>query len=611
MKHFLRASLPITALTLFVCLLMSCSGNIRQDTQIASLQTELKGQPPASSLPPFPVDRAAAELLNNVIKGSEYFEKSSGPLSSTNSLFFDVPASVTDFAIYRFPVGDDQLVKLTLDLTISAGNQAWVGLADFSKGRWQFGSPTETAISEFDLIGVPGYKSPANNFYFAVIGWNGSSFTVNNATVQTGRDLFSIGGNVSENDFNLMDVTLTLTPGGTEVLTDINGMYSFDLLDPGDYTVAASKPGYGFTPVSIDVTLTDANVSDANFAAEDLGLPSHSVSGNVAYQAGGLQNVMMTLSPGGGSIQTDASGNFSIPGVFDGNYTLTPELAGYVFDPVNIAVNIAGADSSGNNFTASDLGLPSYNVSGNVQYMAAGLQNVAMTLSPGGSSAMTDASGNFTIPGVFDGDYTLTPELVGYEFDPVNIAVNIAGADSTGNNFVATDVASPTYSISGGVTVGTTNLQNVTISIEPGGYLTLTDENGAYSVSGLAPDSYTVTPSKTGFLFTPASANVEITNADVTGVDFDATPDNSGTFTVSGTVGGPPGGLSGAVITLTPGPYSNVSVSGGGYSIINVPSGIYTATCSKSGWLITPSSQQVVVTDGNVTGVNWFATPPF
>lgn len=610
MRHNLRVSIPTAALLLFVCLLMSCSGDARQDTRIDAVNTELSLQPPASTLPDFPVDRAAATLIDSVIKGSEYFEKSSGPLGSTNSLFFDVPANVTDYAIYQYAVADDELLKLTLDLTISAGNQAWVGLADFNKGRWQFGGPTESASSEFDLSAVPGYKSPAGNFYFAVIGWNGSSFTVNSATVQTDRNLFSIGGNVAENDFNLMDVTLTLMPGGAEVLTDINGQYSFNLLEPGDYTVSANKPGYGFTPVNIDVTLVNLDILDANFAAENIGLPSYSVSGNVQYLAAGLQNVDMTLSPGGGSIQTDASGNFTIPGVFDGNYTLTPTLPGYEFDPVSIAVNIAGADSSGNNFTASDLGLPSYNVSGNVQYMAAGLQNVEMTLSPSGSSILTDASGNFTIPGVFDGNYILTPALAGYVFDPVNIAVNIAGADSTGNDFIASDVVGPTYSISGGVTVGTTNLQNVTISIEPGGHLTSTDENGAYSVSGLAPDNYTVTPSKSGFLFSPAFANVEITDADVTGVNFDATPDNSGTFTVSGTVSGPPGGLSGAVVTLTPGPYSNVSVSGGGYSIPNVPSGIYTATCSKSGWLITPASQQVVVVDGNVTGVNWFATPP-
>ena len=67
------------------------------------------------------------------------------------------------------------------------------------------------------------------------------------------------------------------------------------------------------------------------------------------------------------------------------------------------------------------------------------------------------------------------------------------------------------------------------------------------------------------------------------------------------------------MITLTPQsgpPIQGVTGSGGGYTIINVPSGIYTATASKSGWSITPFSQEVVVVDQNVTGVNWFASPP-
>ena len=526
MPNFVRIVSTITAVLLLAFGMLSCSGQLHQELPTPAALIDSVAQPPDSALPAFPLDRNTAALVDTQLQGSEFFEKSSGPLSSINSLFFDVTAGKSDYAIYQFNAGDDQLIKLSLDLTISAGNEAWVGLADFSRNRWQFGAPVAVNSSDFDLSGNAGYKSPAGNFYCAVVGWDGSSFTINGLTLQTDRDLFSIGGNVAENDFNLMDVTMTLTPGGTELLTDADGMYSFALLDPGVYTVSPSKPGYSFNPVSIEVTLTDADVSDANFAAQDLGLPSHSVSGNVQYMGGGLENVQLTLTPGGASILTDVNGDFSLPGIVDGNYTLTPLLADY-------------------------------------------------------------------------------------DFAPLSIILSVSGADSTGNDFIATDVVAQTYSISGAVTVGTTNLQNVAISIMPGSHITNTDEFGAYSISGLVPDSYTVTPSKEAFLFTPPVANVDIVDADVTDVNFDAVPDNSGTFTVSGYVDGPPGGLSGAVITLQPGNFSAPSgPGGGGYSITLVPSGIYTATCTKSGWTITPFSQQVVVADGNVTGVNWFASPP-
>ncbi len=49
------------------------------------------------------------------------------------------------------------------------------------------------------------------------------------------------------------------------------------------------------------------------------------------------------------------------------------------------------------------------------------------------------------------------------------------------------------------------------------------DANGRYAFPGLAAGSYTVTPSKPGFTFTPASRAVTVADADVGGIDFVAT----------------------------------------------------------------------------------------
>jgi hypothetical protein len=51
---------------------------------------------------------------------------------------------------------------------------------------------------------------------------------------------------------------------------------------------------------------------------------------------------------------------------------------------------------------------------------------------------------------------------------------------------------------------------------------TAADASGNYTFSGLANGAYTVTPSRTGYTFTPASQNVTINGADVTGVNFTA-----------------------------------------------------------------------------------------
>ena len=50
-----------------------------------------------------------------------------------------------------------------------------------------------------------------------------------------------------------------------------------------------------------------------------------------------------------------------------------------------------------------------------------------------------------------------------------------------------------------------------------------TDANGAYSFSGLPNGSYTIAPSKPGYMFTPASAPVTVNASSVSGLNFTST----------------------------------------------------------------------------------------
>lgn len=80
----------------------------------------------------------------------------------------------------------------------------------------------------------------------------------------------------------------------------------------------------------------------------------------------------------------------------------------------------------------------------------------------------------------------------------------------------------PLYSISGQVT-GAIDNSGVTIS-DNAGHSTTTDGNGNYTLSGLTASTYTITPSKSGYTFSPASRNVPVP-PDATGQDFQATLD--------------------------------------------------------------------------------------
>ena len=82
----------------------------------------------------------------------------------------------------------------------------------------------------------------------------------------------------------------------------------------------------------------------------------------------------------------------------------------------------------------------------------------------------------------------------------------------------------PTYSISGSInpaTAGNGALVTLTGTV---GATTTADANGSYAFAGLPNGSYTVTPAKNGFAYTPASQNVAVNGASVSGVNFAAAP---------------------------------------------------------------------------------------
>ncbi len=190
---------------------------------------------------------------------------------------------------------------------------------------------------------------------------------------------------------------------------------------------------------------------------------------------------------------------------------------------------LAGALTSG---CSSGGGSPkTYSVSGKVT----GATDVTLSLSGSSTaSATTDASGNYGFTGLANGSYAVTPTKSGYTFSPASTTVTVKGADETGKDFAASAVIS-THAISGKVT-GASGVK-VDLSGANTGNAT-TDANGNYSFTGLANGSYTVTPNKAGYTFSPRSIAINLIGANVTGRDFTAA---LVTHVISGSVTGATG----------------------------------------------------------------------
>ncbi|MBX3714272.1 MAG: S8 family serine peptidase, partial [Lysobacter sp.] len=84
-----------------------------------------------------------------------------------------------------------------------------------------------------------------------------------------------------------------------------------------------------------------------------------------------------------------------------------------------------------------------------------------------------------------------------------------------------------TYSVSGTITTSAgTGISGVTVS--NGTVSATTNSSGAYMLTGLANATYTLTPSLSGYTFSPASRSVTVNGANVTGINFTGTANGGG-----------------------------------------------------------------------------------
>ena len=95
---------------------------------------------------------------------------------------------------------------------------------------------------------------------------------------------------------------------------------------------------------------------------------------------------------------------------------------------------------------------------------------------------------------------------------------------ATGINFTGTAIVGSTFSISGSLSPLTGGAGATVTLSGPASATTIADAAGNYTFSGLANGTYTVTPTNTGFAFSPVSKNVTVNGTNVSGVNFTAAP---------------------------------------------------------------------------------------
>ena len=311
-------------------------------------------------------------------------------------------------------------------------------------------------------------------------------------------------------------LTLSGTSSGTAT-ADSSGNFSFTGLANGSYTVTPSKTGFTFNPASQPVTINGANPASVAFAATPVTSNCPCTVWSPATTPGTVDSGDGTAVEIGMKFRSDAAGFitgvrfyksaantgthvghlWTSAGALLGTVTFTGETASG-WQQVNFPTGIA--------ITANTTYIVSYSApvghySDNGAFFTASVDNPPLHALANG----TDGPNGVYIYsiGAFPNQ---TYNSTNYWVDPVF-------------NWTATV---QTWTISGTVSPSSAGSGTVlTLSGASNGTATA-DSSGNFSFSGLSNGSYTVTPSKTGFVFSPVSQPVTISNGNVTSINFTA-----------------------------------------------------------------------------------------
>ena len=225
----------------------------------------------------------------------------------------------------------------------------------------------------------------------------------------------------------------------------------------------------------------------------------------------------------------------------------------------------------------------------------------------GGASTLADASGSYTLTGLVPGSHNLTASAANFVTSQPQVVSITAGGTNQAINFSLTPTGSVTGTVtdsSGGAIAGAT-VTDSTVAPPP---TTTTNASGAYTLSGLAPGSHTLTASATNFI-TSQPQTVSVTAAGTTtGINFSLTPSpGSVTGVVSNATGG--AAVAGATVTDSAGGTPATTNANGVYTMTGLAAGGHNFTASALNF-ITSSPQTVSVpAGGTASGVNFSLTP--
>lgn len=389
--------------------------------------------------------------------------------------------------------------------------------------------------------------------------------------------------------------------------TDAGGSYTIPDLAPGSYTVVVTASNYQSQTVGAIVTAS--MTTTVTFILE---LNPGSIIGTVTDVSTGkpLPGATIAIFQGVTLIETvltDPDGNYSSSDLAPGNYIVVANATKYEISTIGAIVTSNHTTTANFALTPRPGTIVGTVVDAGTHNSIAGVtvevfDNVIVI-----ATVLTNSSGNYQITDLAPGSYTVVANKKNYQIQTAVAAV-------TSNSLTTIDFAlvSNPGEIFGTVTDASTlnPIQNTTVLVFQAMTLissTLTDSNGAYVISDLAPGTYFVvaiaqnhqaafsTAVVTAGSPTPADFELNLAPGSITGTITDACAGNA---------------VGGALVLVTSGQVIvgfGLSDSNGVYDIPDLAPGTYTVTIIKKNFVTNNATALVV---SNVTTrVNFVLIP--
>ena len=364
------------------------------------------------------------------------------------------------------------------------------------------------------------------------------------------------------------------TDSGLAAGTTYNyGIYAID--DSNNVSVS-SAAGNFYTSTGSSITYTISGYVKDN--------SSTAISGTVVNLTGAL-----TANTG-----TNATGYYQFTNLSGGgNYTVTPASAGWTISPTNKVYTSLSANQSNQNYFGSITAVTTCTISGYVKNNSSAAISAVTVYINGSShsSVSTNASGFYQFSGLaLGGSYTVTPAKTGYIISPVKKVYSLLSANQANQNFFGAVIAVTTYTISGYVKDASSIAING-IAVNLTGSLTdntRINASGYYQFTGLAAGNYTITPSSTGWVISPANKVYTSLSANQGNQNFFGTR----VCKISGyALDDLSLAISAVTMNLTGAATRAITTDGDGYyEFTGLAYGTYQLTPSKTNWTFNPAN---------------------